>query len=86
MSHNEDPTSSGDVEQDENSPNGIPYLDFAESKIGVWESGEFYIRFVREDGESIRANLTESQFDALEEGTTAVRKEAENSEGVDLND
>ncbi|WP_435099530.1 hypothetical protein [Halarchaeum sp. P4] len=52
-----------DIERDyEKGPNGFPYVDAEKMKLGGWESGDYRFELVREDGETLIANLTPEQM------------------------
>lgn len=61
-------------------PNGFPYMDPEQSDIGQWESGEYHLKVVRTDGESVSVNLTEEQFDAMREAFEYVEEGNEEPE------
>jgi len=48
----------------ERGPNGFPYPDMDDSKIGAWESGQFHLQIQRDDGETLRTNFRPEQFRA----------------------
>jgi len=61
----------------EKGPNGFPYVDDRKMKLGGWENGDYRFELVREDGESLIANLTPEQMEAFVEMVADVHERQE---------
>jgi len=64
----------GDVDR---GPNGIPYVDEERFSIGGWESGDYRLKAVRDDGEALVMNFTPNQMRALQDQIEDMRAEHE---------
>ena len=60
----------------EKGPNGFPYVDDDASGVSRWETGEYHVKLVREDGERVDVNLRPEQLAALKKSIERVEADA----------
>jgi len=57
--------------------NGIPYIDTDNTKFGQWETGDYFIRLGREDGEKLQVNLTPEQAETMSHAFDVIDENSE---------